>query len=235
MKKLFLDIETSPAKAYVWGAWDQNISKEMLISDWTILSWAAKWQGKKRIHQADVETMSEEKMLKGMWNLMNSAEIIVTQNGKKFDEKKLKARFIYYGFPPPSSYLHYDTLKIAKKHFGFTYNNLAYLAKFLKTKHQKLEHKKYPGFELWEKCLAGVKDAWKTMRQYNRADVIVLEEVYDKLIIYEPLARTPDKCTCGSTNYQKNGHDISAAGKRYQRYRCGGCGAEAKAKKAIKK
>lgn len=225
-KLLFLDIETAPIEAYTWGTFDQNIGLDMIKKDWSILSWAAKWQGSKHIHQMDVEKMSEKKMLNGMWKMLDEAEIIVTQNGKRFDEKKLNARFIAHGMTPPSSYRHIDTLKLAKKYFAFTSNKLEYMAKCLGTKHQKLKHKEFPGFELWEQCLAMYSPAWREMRKYNRFDVIVLEEVYDKLIVWDPAFRTPDRCTCGSTSYRKRGFFISASGTKYQRYRCNDCGAE---------
>lgn len=233
-KLLFLDIETAPIEAYTWGTFDQNIGLDMIKKDWSILSWAAKWQGNSHIMQMDVERISEKKMLKGMWDLLDKAEIIVTQNGKRFDEKKLNARFIAHGMTPPSSYRHIDTLKIAKKYFAFTSNKLEFMAKFLKTKHQKLKHKDFPGFELWEQCLKGNKSAWREMRKYNNYDVVVLEEVYDKLIIWDPGFRTPDKCTCGSTSYKKIGFAESASGARYQRYRCNDCGAEVRDRKRVK-
>jgi hypothetical protein len=234
MKILFADIETEPSQAFVWNVWDQNIPKEMIIKDWTILSWAAKWQGKKRILYEDVQQQSEKKMLEGIWKLLDETDILVTQNGVRFDAKKLNARFIYHGMGPPSSYRHIDTMKLAKKYFGFTFNSLAYLAKYLKTKHQKLEHKRFPGFELWLACIANVKAAWKEMETYNKFDVIVLEEVYDKLVIWDPAFRTPERCTCGSTNFRKIGFSASASGRNYQRYRCNECGGEVKDRKCIK-
>lgn len=230
-KLLFLDIETCPIEAYTWGLFDQNIGLDMIKKDWSILSWAAKWQGSNKIHQMDVERLSEKKMLKGMWDLLDKAEIIVTQNGTRFDAKKLNARFIAYGMTPPASYRHIDTLRLAKKYFAFTSNKLEYMAKFLETKHQKLKHKKFPGFELWSACLGGVKAAWRQMRRYNKYDVIVLEEVYNKLIVWDPAYRTPDRCTCGSTSYKSNGFFFSAVGTKYQRYRCNDCGAEVRDRK----
>lgn len=228
-----MDIETAPIEAYTWGTYDQNIGLDMIKKDWSILSWAAKWQGDSHIMQLDVNETTEKSMLKSMWNQLDKADVIVTQNGKKFDEKKLNARFIAHGMTPPSSYRHIDTLKLAKKYFAFTSNKLEFLAKFLKTKHQKLKHKNFPGFELWEECLKGNKAAWREMRKYNKYDVIVLEEVYDKLIIWDPGFRTPDKCTCGSTNYKKIGFALLANGK-YQRYRCKECGAEVRDRKKFK-
>lgn len=231
-KVLFLDIETRPIEAYVWGTFDQNVSLDMIKRDWGIISWAAKWQGANPVNQMDVENSTEKKMLKGMWKLMDEAEVIVTQNGKKFDEKKLNARFIVHGMTPPSSYLHIDTLKLAKKYFAFTSNKLEYMAKLLKTKHQKLKHKEFPGFELWSECLKGNKKAWQQLRVYNVYDVWVLEEVYQRLIVWDPGFRSPNKCTCGSTQFKKNGFFISAPGKKYQRYRCSNCLAEVRDRKA---
>lgn len=233
-KLLFVDIETAPIEAYTWGTYDQNIGLDMIKKDWSILSWAAKWQGTKKVHQRDVERMSERKMLQGMWDLLDEAEIIVTQNGKKFDEKKLNARFIAHGMTPPSSYRHIDTLKLARKYFAFTSNKLEFMGKHLKTKHQKLKHKKFPGFELWAECLKGNKAAWKQMREYNCYDVIVLEEVYDKLIIWDPGFRTPERCTCGAESYRKIGFQMAASGAKYQRYRCNNCGAEVRDRKKAK-
>jgi uncharacterized protein YprB with RNaseH-like and TPR domain len=232
----FLDIETSPIEAYTWGTYDQNIGLDMIKKDWSILSWAAKRQDSKRILQMDVENLTEQEMLAGMWAILEDADVIVTQNGKKFDEKKLNARFIAHGFGPPSSYLHIDTLRIAKKYFAFTSNKLEYMAKFLGTKHQKLKHKEFPGFELWEQCLQGNKAAWREMRKYNKYDVIVLEEVYDKLIAWEPGARTPERCSCGSMEFNENGYHIRASGLRVKRYRCANkdCGAEARERRAEK-
>lgn len=230
-KLLFLDIETKPNEGFFWNVWDQNIPKEMITRDWEIISWAAKWQGSKQLLQMDVETLSEKQMLKGMWKLIDQADIIVTQNGVKFDARKLNTRFEKHRMGPPSSYRHIDTLKLAKKYFGFTFNSLAYLADFLETPHRKLEHRKYPGWSLWKACIDGVKDAWREMRKYNKMDIVVLEEVYDRLVIWDPAFRTPEKCTCGSTSFRKIGFSASAAGVNYQRYRCNDCGAEVKDRK----
>jgi uncharacterized protein YprB with RNaseH-like and TPR domain len=233
-KLLFLDIETAPIEAYTWGTFDQTISNNMIKKDWSILSWAAKWQGSKRVLQMDVEKMSEKDMLKGMWNLLDEAEVIVTQNGKRFDEKKLNARFIKYKMSPPSSFQHIDTYKLAKKHFAFTSNKLDYMTAYLDVEVKKSSHKKFPGFELWDECLKGNKSAWKEMRAYNKTDVLALEGLYDRLIVWEPNARTPDRCTCGSKDFVKKGFFMSASGVRYQRYKCKDCGAAARDRNKFK-
>lgn len=234
MKLLFLDIETAPIVAHVWKLWENNVGLNQIVKDWHLLSWCAKWQGSSEIiyrDQRDESDISNDKKLcQEMWKLLDEADVIATQNGKKFDAKKLNARFIINGIKPPSPYQHVDTKQIASRKFAFTSNSLEYMAKALKLKHQKLKHKKFAGHELWIECLAKNPEAWKEMEKYNKHDVLSLEDLYDKLIAWdttfnpnvfnESLTTT---CTCGSTRFTKNGNRYTARGK-YQRLICIKCG-----------
>jgi hypothetical protein len=240
-KILILDIETSPIIAYVWGLWDQTVSLNQIKSDWHVLSWAAKWLDEKTVMQEDQrrskDIEDDRKLLQGIWKLLDEADIIVTQNGKAFDQKRLNARFILNGMKPPSSYKHVDTKQLASKHFGFTSNKLEYLTSKLCTKHKKIKTKKFVGFELWKQCLAGNVAAWDEMRQYNIMDVLSLEELYKRLIPWDNRINmalyTEDLeavCSCGSTKFKKNGYSYTSIGK-YQRYSCASCGAESRSAK----
>ncbi len=42
-KVLVFDIETKPLLGYVWSIWEQNVSLNMINTDWSVLSWSAKW------------------------------------------------------------------------------------------------------------------------------------------------------------------------------------------------
>lgn len=243
-KVLFLDIETSPMLAYVWSLWgDQNIGINQIQKDWFILSWAAKWLGESKVMYMDqrqaLNPEDDGKILKHMWKLLDEADIIVTQNGKKFDAKKLNARFILNGYKPPSSYKHIDTYVIAKKHFGFSSNKLEYLSKNLGLKHKKLTERKFSGFELWKECLSGNLKAWKEMEKYNKLDVLALEELYNKLLPWDKGINynlysdsLEPVCTCGSKSFKKNGYSYTASGK-HQRYYCKVCGSETRDKKNL--
>src|SRR3546814_19410442 len=57
------------------------------------------------------------------------------------------------------SYKTVDTCLVARKEFGFPSNSLEYLTTVLKTKHKKLTHAEYPGFELWLACMRGDEKA----------------------------------------------------------------------------
>jgi len=242
-KVLIFDVETAPILAYVWKLWDNDVALNQIHSDWHILSWSAKWLGSSEVMYADqrkARNIEDDKvLLKGIWKLLNEADVVITQNGKKFDVKKLNARFILNGFQPPSSFKHIDTLVIAKKHFAFTSNKLAYMTDKLNTKYKKLDHKKFAGFELWKECLAGNIDAWKEMETYNKHDVLSLEELYYKLIPWDTSINfnlythsLQNTCTCGETEVIRNGYCYTPTG-RYQRYRCKKCGAETKDRKNL--
>lgn len=237
-KVLILDIETSPLLSYCWSLWDQNIALNQINKDWFILSFAAKWLGdppSKIIYmdQRNVKNIEDDsKLLKKVWDLIDEADVLLTHNGKKFDSKKLNARFIMNGIQPPSSYKHLDTLVIAKKHFGFTSNKLEYLSKKLCVKYKKQSHSKFSGFEMWKQCLANNILAWKEMEVYNKYDVLALEELFNKLIPWdnsvnfnlytdEPI----EVCKCGSTDITKKGFAYTEVGK-FQRYLCKNCGAQ---------
>ena len=236
-KILLLDIETCPILAHVWAIWDQNIGLNQIKSDWYILSWSAKWFDSKEImymDQSKVKDIEDDsKLLKAIWKLIDQADIIVTQNGKSFDHKKLNARFILNGMQPPSPFKIVDTLLIAKAKFGFTSNKLEYLSAKLTPEVKKLtdKDKEFPGFELWKQCILRNKRAWAEMKRYNKQDVLALEAVYKRLLpwnsdinynLYDD--RETNSCnSCGSDNLIQNGHSYLSTGK-YKKYKCKDCG-----------
>ncbi len=237
-KVLLLDIETSPILAHVWALFDQNVALNQIEREWFILSWSAKWLDSKDIMYMDQRREknieNDSRILKEIWKLIDAADVIITQNGKKFDIKKLNARFIQHGMQPPSSFKQIDTLVIARKHFAFTSNKLEWMTGKLCKKHKKSQHKKFPGFSLWTECLKGNIEAWKEMELYNKADVTSLEELYYKLIPWDSSLNfnlyhddAHNICKCGSEQFIKKGFNYTSVGK-YQRFKCSDCGAETK-------
>ena len=235
---LILDIETSPLLSYTWGIWDQNVALNQIAKEWHILSFAAKWLGEKKVFYKDQRGKKniedDSALLKSVWKLIDQADILLTQNGRKFDVKKLNARFIMHGMHPPSSFKHIDALVLAKKYFAFTSNKLEYMTDKLCTKYKKSHHKKFAGFTLWKECLTGNLEAWNVMEKYNKYDILSLEELYNKLIPWDGNNTVnfnhytdTDICKCGSDEFNKYGFSFSKVGK-FQRYKCARCGAESK-------
>lgn len=239
-KILVFDIETAPLLGYVWGLWENNVALNQIHSDWYVLSWAAKWLGESASKvmcqsQRDAKHIEDDsKILKEIWKLLDEADIVITQNGKQFDQKKLNARFVIHGMQPPSSYKHIDTKMIAKKYFGFTSTKLEYMADKLCVKYKKLKHSKFSGFELWRECLAGNQAAWDEMEKYNKYDVLVLEELYRRLSPWDNSINfnlysgsVENVCRCGSKDMKRNGYCYTRVGK-YRRFKCRSCGAESR-------
>lgn len=237
MKTLILDIETSPIIAMVWGLHDQNVSLNQIKEDWRIMAWSAKWLGHppNAIMYMDTRNSDTDKgILKVLWNLLDRADIVITQNGQSFDGPKLNARFVLHGMPPPSPYKHLDTYRIAKRVFDFTSNKLEYLTDKLCVKYKKLSHKKYPGMILWTECLKGNKEAWDEMKRYNIHDVLSTEELYEKLKAWapetmpKPHGDNSEKCgVCGKNRLIKRG-TMRTVKQLYQRFQCQACGAWSK-------
>jgi len=237
---LILDIETAPLLASVWRIWDENIGLNQINSDWHLLSFSAKWVGSSKIIYADQSRAKriedDTRLLAIVHKLLCEADIVVAHHGKKFDLPKLNARFITNGFQPPSPYKIVDTREVAAKTFGFTSNKLEFLSSVLCTK-KKLAHRKFAGFELWKQCLAGNQAAWAEMKKYNIRDVEALEELYLKFRPWQQVnspnfsvfnSSEVEQCPkCGSENIQRNGFICLTVGK-YQRFKCGDCGAWAR-------
>lgn len=240
-KILFLDIETIGMQVKVWQPNGNDfIPHDRVIKDWAIIAWAAKWKGEDKVYYKDnrkkKNIRDDKNLLKDIWKLMDKADIIITQNGRFFDVPKLNARFEIHQLGIYSSFKHLDTRKLAKKHFGFTYYSLEYMAKVLKLPHQKLKHKKYPGNELWDACELGILDAWNEMEKYNKYDVLVLEDLYNRISPWDNSINydvyydeTNNTCGCGSTDFKLNGKKYLSSGV-YNRYKCKKCGHETRGK-----
>lgn len=224
-KILFIDIELKPILAQVWALWDQNVGLNQIQEDWSILSYCAKWKGSDEIIYEDLQGSEDfeddSSLLCNLWSLLNEADVVVGQNSKRFDVKKINARLVLNGYPKPSTFRQIDTLLIAKAQFGFTSNKLQYMTDRLCTKYKKLEHGKFAGHLLWAECMKGNPEAWEEMRKYNINDVLSLEELYDTLSSWDSTLPNFDVYVdeiLDMSEWQKDGFHYTNLGK-YQRYR----------------
>jgi predicted RNA-binding Zn-ribbon protein involved in translation (DUF1610 family) len=239
-KILTIDVETSPLELYGWKLFDENFSLEQLKTDWTILSFAAKWLGDKRVIYGDTggrgakKVRDDKKLMKPLWHLLDAADIIVAQNGKKFDIRKINARLIAHGFVPPSPCRVVDTMRVARKYFAFTSQKLKYTSELLAPQLKKDDHKDFPGFELWAEVLKDNPKAWKVMKEYNIRDILATEQVYLRVRAWDQQhpnlgtfsAIEEHACPhCGSLNViGRNGwREVKNQGV-YKRYQCKDCG-----------
>jgi predicted RNA-binding Zn-ribbon protein involved in translation (DUF1610 family) len=237
-----LDIETAPLEVHCWGLWDQNIGLEQIGSEWTILSFCAKWLGGETVYRdtsgrGAKKVRDDRALLNELWTILDRADIVVAQNGVAFDVKKINSRLLMRGHRPYSPIKIVDTMLIAKRHFAFTSNKLAWMSEHL-TKTKKDEHHNFPGFKLWAACLKDNPKAWAEMRKYNILDVQATEELYLRLRPW--MVGHPNMAAysgieevlcpkCGSADVQMRGRTLTQTGE-YHRYQCKACGGWARSR-----
>lgn len=224
-KILIVDIETKPAKAYIWRMFKENVGVEQLIDPGGMICFGAKWYGDREVmFHADWMEGGRQAMLQAMWNLLNEADALVTFNGERFDLPKILGELAVAGFQAPPPPTHIDLFKTTKK-FGFISGRLMFLAEMFGIG-KKVKHE---GFELWAKVLEGDLGAQIRMQRYCKQDVRLTERLYRRIKSYiydHPHMGEHGKEACGacaSTNYQHRG-------KRYtksfiiERLQCTNCG-----------
>lgn len=232
-----IDVETAPMEANVWGLFDQNVGLNQIITEWTLLSFCLKplHGPRKSIEYRDnrdaASPRDDSALLHRLWEIMHEYDILIAQNGKRFDKKKIIARLILAGYSPPSPVRIEDTMLMAKQVASFTSNKLEWLTTYLSDE-KKSNHKEFPGFELWKECLAGNPRAWAAMKKYNVKDVTSMEDVYLKL---RPWVRGHQNIAvfgdsekmmcpvCGSHKLRADGYSYTGVG-QYRRYQCRACG-----------
>jgi len=224
MKILFLDIETSPNLAHVWGLWQQNVAINQLVNSTEVICFGARWYGQRKVHFSSVHHDGKAEMLKAIHELLDEADAVVGWNSAAFDMKHLRREFIENDMLPPSPSKDIDLMKVARQQFKFPSNKLDYVSQKLGVG-QKIKHS---GFELWINCMAGDDKAWREMKKYQIQDVNLLVDLYEK---FKPWIKTHPvhlseglSCTnCGSGNLHARGLARTASG-AYQRYQCQNCG-----------
>jgi uncharacterized protein YprB with RNaseH-like and TPR domain len=180
---LVIDIETSPIEGYVWGTWQQNLGLEQIKSDWTILSYAAKWVKQPKVFYADTGGRGPDKvrddsiLMPGLWALMDEAKNVIAQNGNRFDIKKINWRLAQHGYKPYSPVRVLDTLLASRRLFAASSHKLGFLSERL-TDTPKSKHRKFPGWELWVECLKDNPAAWAEMKKYNIQDIKATEKLW---------------------------------------------------------
>lgn len=236
MKILILDIETSPNTAYVWGLFKENIPLARLIESRTTLCWSAKWYGNRKVMFGSINKDGKTKMLRRIHKLLDDADVVVHFNGRRFDIPNLNREFILAGMAPPAPYKQIDLYEVVKARFQFPSNKLAYVSKALGIP-GKVESS---DFQLWVRCMNNERAAWEEMEVYNMTDVIIEEQVYERLIPWinnHPnhglYANGKEVCpNCASTVFTRRGYAFAQETK-YQRFQCSDCGHWFRGKKPV--
>jgi DNA polymerase elongation subunit (family B) len=237
---LFLDIETLPHHAAVWGLWGQNVGIKQIIKPGRTTCAAWKWGSDKKVDfAAEWQPMEERSdwfsykdFLKKLHRVLDEADIIVTYNGKRFDIPTLYKEFVQHDLPPPAPFHHIDLYQTARRQFRWASNKLDFVCQQLGLG-SKVHHK---GQELWTDVEAGCPKAQRVMEKYNRGDVILLERLYKRLLPWikshpslsllgerTEAPESPVCPSCGGHHLQHRGYRTTKT-RRYKRFQCNDCG-----------
>lgn len=233
---LYVDIETSPQLGWFWGmTYETNIIR--IEQYMKIISIAWRWEGEKKVHVKalpDFEgyepnrfNINDFDLVLLIHELLMEADIVIAQNGNRFDVRTINARFLYYGMLPPSPYDKVDTLLVARRYFNLPSYSLDEIMRYLKLPHKLSTG----GKELWFDCMDGKPEAWRHLKKYNINDTAILQPLYHKMrgwMSNHPnlalITRRENQCPhCMSSNYAMEGKRLMRTGWR-QRYSCHDCG-----------
>lgn len=193
-----------------------------------VMCFAARWvdEPKKNIIFKSTFSDGVEGMRRAAWDLLDEADALLSWNGKGFDTKHMQREFLLGHYGPTSPFVEIDMLKTARTKFKFVSNKLEHVANQLglggKVKHS--------GFDLWLRCMAQDPEAWAEMEKYNKQDVHLLVDIYERFLPWisghpnqNLFVGTDGLCPrCASDTLQKRGERSTSVG-TYQRLYCRSC------------
>jgi uncharacterized protein YprB with RNaseH-like and TPR domain len=169
LREGFLDIEASQLNA----AFGQ------------LLSWALKLYGGPLLSDViKARTEKEERrILQSLLKALERVDVIYTYYGAKFDVPFIRSRCLYHGltFPAYLELYHRDVYYLARRCLRLHSTRLAAVAEFL-----GIRGKTPVAPKVWVAAGFGDRKALRYIHAHNRADVRVLEKVYEVL---KPFAR----------------------------------------------
>lgn len=183
------------------------------------------------LHKTDCT--NDYEVVKRMGEALADADGIVTWFGQFFDEPYLNSRLLIHGLPllPPfTAGTHIDGWRIARKKLKLNSNRLASVSSFL-----GVEEKTPLNGPIWVKAMSGHLPSLRYVYKHCEQDVIVLEQVYDKIKplcnwhfnvnLGNPVTAAVPLCPrCGSSKVTRRGYRWSYSTKT-RRFHCGNCGA----------
>lgn len=237
---VLFDLETLPnlkQALKVWPRLSQYPGKTMRASITSIACAGWKVLDEKKTHCINAWDFSrwsknvndDYSVCKELRKVLESADAIVTHNGKRFDWKFIQTRLLLNGLKPLPKIPQIDTCAIARANLLMFDNRLGTLGDHL-VDDTKLAHQ---GWELWELVHSRDPEAMKLMTKYCIQDVVLLEKIMKPLRPF--ISNMPNYnlwdlgkqiiCpTCGSTSQVKRNGTRATKTSVYQRYHCKACG-----------
>lgn len=208
VKYLYWDLETSFMQGYFFDIWQVNIPMSQVTKQSHLLS--ASWAMNDdepvgiRLTPEDVKTGNDLEVVVKLIEAINSCDVVVTFNGKKFDVKKLNTRALYWGLPPVVIPRHIDLMQDAKRLFKFPSNSMQNISQYLgedgkiSTGGSRL-WQRCAEFENYEVCNAALQE----MLDYNLQDINATRDLHKRFMGWSK--NTPN---IGTITKQVQGKDL---------------------------
>ena len=231
MRRLFIDIETSPNLVFSWRVgYKIKIDCDNIVREREIICICWKWEHEKTVKFLKWDKdQNDKKMIEMIVPVLDSADEIVGQNIEGFDLPWIRTRAAFHNVVTIPHYKVIDTLQFAKRKMYFNSNKLDYMGKYL-----GCGEKIKTDFTLWKDIvLKNDKKKLARMVTYCKRDVILLEKVYHRLADHMPahthvgVVEGSGKWTCakcGSSKVKCNRTSVTATGILKRQMRCRDCG-----------
>lgn len=227
-KILIFDEETSHNLGFFFGVREVDIHPENILIHWYIFCISYRWYGQKKINNISItdfplfkkEKHSDIELLKAFSKILNEADYLVGHNIDRFDVRKFNARLVMNGLPPTKHTKTLDTLKMARRYFGFNHNSLGAVAVALGYK-GKIQNEK----GLWLKCFHGCTKSFKKMIRYCNNDIDINTFVFEKLMPFVKSAMISKKSVAQCQNEICRSYDVQWRGSRngFKIFQCKFC------------
>lgn len=229
IKRLFIDIETSPCIGYFWRpGYSLNIPYQNIITESAIICICYKWEDSEHVHSMTWDSGDDKEMLRKFIDIAVTADEVVAHNSDRFDLPWVRTRCLFHRIKCPNNFVTFDTLKAIKGQMRLNSNRLDYVANYLGVG-GKMET---GGFDLWKGVMNGDRKSLRTMVEYCKQDVALLERVFKEIYVYsKPKTHAgvhaggyKHHCpSCGSPNTKRNKKKTTALGTPKIQMYCNEC------------
>jgi hypothetical protein len=203
-----------------------SLNYNNIIENAKIICICYKWGDSEKIYSLTWDkNQCDKQMLKDFLKIMNQADEIVGHNSDKFDTRWIRTRCLFHDIDMFPNYTSVDTLKAARSGFNFPSNRLDSIGRYTGMG-KKIKTTEELWFDVWRK---NCKKSLKGMVEYCKQDVILLENVFNKLNKYiKPKSSIADnRCECpecGSDDMINSSRRKMATGSISIQLRCKNCG-----------
>lgn len=243
VKILFIDVECAPSVLVGFGRFNQYFGQDNVLEEggWLITA-CYKWAGEADVTELKLTpeqalARDDSDIVASIYEVVEEADLVIAQNGDRFDIPLINTRGLLNGFEPMKPVKTVDTLKIARR-LKFNSNRLDSLGAQLGLG-RKVSH---DGIDLWVRCMNGDFDAIEEMLVYNVQDVILLEQVYNKIRGFDNkhpnvahyFKDNKTRCpVCGSHDIKETGNSAFTPVSEFKEMKCGNCGNRSRKRQPI--